>query len=55
MTYLAAKFHVPVSSIRGHRDYAKTLCPGKNLYRYLQDGYFAAAIGARLDADSARK
>ncbi|RLD16567.1 N-acetylmuramoyl-L-alanine amidase [candidate division KSB1 bacterium] len=35
---LALKYHVPLDSIKAHKDYAETLCPGKNLYRYLQDG-----------------
>ncbi len=35
---LALKYHVPLDSIKGHKDYAETQCPGKNLYRYLQDG-----------------
>jgi hypothetical protein len=36
--FLAEKYHVPVDSIKGHKDYAETACPGKNLYRYLEDG-----------------
>lgn len=36
--YLARRFKVPVTEIKGHKDYAETLCPGKDLYRYLQDG-----------------
>ena len=35
---LALKYHVPLDSIKAHKDYAETLCPGKNLYRYLQEG-----------------
>jgi len=36
--FLAEKYHVPVDSIKGHKDYAETACPGKNLYRYIEDG-----------------
>jgi hypothetical protein len=36
--YLAERYGVPVDRIKGHKDYAETLCPGKDLYRYLQDG-----------------
>ena len=35
---LALKYHVPLDSVKAHKDYAETLCPGKNLYRYLQNG-----------------
>lgn len=49
MAMLAAKYRVPVAEIRGHRDYSRqTECPGKNLYRYLQSGYFREQVAARL-------
>jgi hypothetical protein len=41
MTLLAAKYAIPVERIQGHRDFSgQTVCPGKNLYRYLENGYF---------------
>jgi hypothetical protein len=41
MAWLALKYNIPVELIRGHKDYsAITVCPGKNLYRYLENGYF---------------
>jgi N-acetylmuramoyl-L-alanine amidase len=37
--WLAAKYSVPVRDIAGHKDYSKmTVCPGKDLYKYLQGG-----------------
>ena len=49
MAQLAARYRVPVEAIRGHRDYASdTVCPGKNLYQYLEDGYFGAQVRARM-------
>ena len=49
MTLLATRHHVPVEAIRGHRDVASgTECPGKNLYRYLENGYFHAQVLARM-------
>ena len=51
MATLATRYNVPVNAIRGHRDVAPgTECPGKNLYRYLQNGYFHAQVRALLAA-----
>jgi N-acetylmuramoyl-L-alanine amidase-like protein len=36
--FLAGYYDVPVEEIRGHKDYADTLCPGEDLYGYLEDG-----------------
>ena len=45
MTYLSVKYNVPVDSIRGHKDYSsQTVCPGKNLYQYLTNGYFKSKV-----------
>jgi hypothetical protein len=49
MALLAAKYQVPVERIAGHKDHsAQTVCPGANLYRYLQDGYFREQVALRL-------
>ncbi len=49
MAMLAARYRVSTANIRGHRDYSKqTVCPGRNLYRYLQSGYFREQVDARL-------
>lgn len=49
MAMLAAKYHVPLDRIASHRDYsAQTVCPGKNLYRYVQEGYFRHRVAQRL-------
>ncbi|GAB3464678.1 hypothetical protein GCM10027321_28850 [Massilia terrae] len=50
MAMLAAKYKVPVDHIASHRDYsAQTVCPGKNLYRYVQEGYFRKKVAERLE------
>ncbi|MEW6654416.1 MAG: peptidoglycan recognition family protein [Bacteroidota bacterium] len=50
MAWLAAKYNVPIERIKGHKDYSKmTVCPGKNLYKYLENGYFANNVKAKLD------
>ncbi len=35
---LADRYDVSPDHIKSHRDYTETLCPGKDLYRYLEDG-----------------
>ena len=35
---LADKYGVANDMIKSHKDYTETLCPGKDLYRYLEDG-----------------
>lgn len=37
IAWLAARFHVPAEKIGGHKDFASTLCPGKNLQTLLPD------------------
>lgn len=49
MTFLSIKYQVPVDSIRGHKDYSsKTVCPGKNLYTFLENGYFKGTVEKNL-------
>lgn len=38
------KFNIPVDSIRTHRDYAKTSCPGKNVYALFENGYIQGEV-----------
>lgn len=45
MAMLSIQYNVPVDSIRAHRDYStKTVCPGKNLYQYIENSYFRNAV-----------
>jgi hypothetical protein len=49
MTMLAKKYRVPAANIASHRDHSdKTVCPGANLYRYVQSGYFKEQVALRL-------
>ncbi len=51
MAMLARRFRLGVEAIGSHKDHSRqTVCPGKNLYRYLQDGSLVAAVKARLNA-----
>ncbi|MGE5430534.1 MAG: peptidoglycan recognition family protein [Syntrophomonadaceae bacterium] len=38
LAYCCNKYNISPDTIKGHKDYADTLCPGKDLYKYLQDG-----------------
>lgn len=48
MTYLVERFQLDLDDIKGHKDYTETLCPGKNLYRYIENGTIRQQIEARL-------
>ena len=47
--YLAKTFDVDTTNIRGHKDYTETLCPGKDLYRYLQNGTIRQRVAELLE------
>ena len=36
--HLADEYAVSAEDIKSHKDYTETLCPGKDIYRYLEDG-----------------
>lgn len=42
------RFNIPPDSIKGHKDFANTLCPGKNLYQFLEDGSLIKDVKAKL-------
>ncbi|HEY8877769.1 MAG TPA: peptidoglycan recognition family protein [Roseateles sp.] len=47
--WLAREHHLGLDAIASHKDYSKqTVCPGKNLYAYLESGWFKAEVGKRL-------
>ncbi|MFC0251589.1 hypothetical protein [Massilia consociata] len=55
MALLAAKYKVPLDDIKSHRDHSdKTVCPGANLYRYMQEDYFRHKVALRLAGEQAR-
>ncbi len=41
---LADKYAVSNDLIKSHKDYTETLCPGKDIYRYLEDGSLVKRI-----------
>lgn len=47
--WLAYKYHLTPDAIAGHKDYSnQTVCPGKDLYRYLQDGTIKKRVSTLL-------
>jgi hypothetical protein len=49
MTMLTEKYGVSSDHIKGHLDYSKmTVCPGKNLYPYLANGYFQHQVDSLM-------
>lgn len=42
--FLADTYGISQDNIKGHKDYTETLCPGKDLYRYLEDGSLAQQV-----------
>jgi len=50
--WLVEKYNVPVEAIAGHKDYSKmTVCPGKDLYKYLEDGTIKKRVAKILSQD----
>jgi hypothetical protein len=44
------EFDIPTDTIRAHRDFAATACPGEALYRYVADGLLRAKADKRIAA-----
>ncbi len=36
--YLCKTYNISVEEVKAHKDYTETLCPGKDFYKYLEDG-----------------
>lgn len=49
IAYASQRYNIPVSTIASHKDHSsQTSCPGKNLYRYLQNGYIKNTINSLI-------
>ncbi len=47
--FLKQKYRLELKDIKGHKDYSnQTVCPGKDLYKYLEDGSFIKMVEAEL-------
>jgi hypothetical protein len=48
LSHFSHKYDVPIEKIRSHKDYTETACPGKNIYKFLQDGSLIADVQKNL-------
>jgi hypothetical protein len=48
--WAAQNFHVKTDTLAGHRDFAQTSCPGKNLYAHLSSGDLRSRIDRLIAA-----
>ncbi|CAN5239797.1 hypothetical protein BH11PSE10_BH11PSE10_01480 [soil metagenome] len=49
MAWLAQSNGLTADTIASHKDYStQTVCPGKNLYAYLENGWLRRAVAARM-------
>lgn len=46
--YCCTRYNIDPSTIKAHRDYAKTDCPGKNLYPVIRDGILQEEASSRI-------
>jgi len=49
--FLKNYYNVPLNQIKGHKDYTETLCPGKDLYKYLADGSFLKMVDEEINKE----
>lgn len=54
LAWAVRRFDVPVARIKGHRDFAATACPGRRLYRLIEDGTLLRRVRRRLRAGGVR-
>ena len=47
LAWASTRFGVSPRTIRGHRDFAQTSCPGEDLYRYITDGTLRRRVARR--------
>lgn len=46
--WLSRIYEVPPDRIRGHKDYAETLCPGADFYHYIDNGTIQQMVAEKL-------
>ncbi len=48
--FIAKKYGIQANRIKGHKDYAETLCPGKDFYQYIKNGTIEKRVNAILES-----
>ena len=51
LAWAARYYSVGTDTIKSHRDFAETTCPGQNLYALLRSGELVAAVNSILDRE----
>ncbi len=50
IAYCSNKYKIPAATISSHRDQSsQTSCPGKNLYKYLENGFIKTEVSKLID------
>lgn len=52
IAHCCKKYQISPETIAAHKDYAETLCPGKNLYKYIENGYIISKVNEQLSPNS---
>ncbi|MEJ2618531.1 MAG: DUF1343 domain-containing protein, partial [Ignavibacteriaceae bacterium] len=47
-SFLVKKYHISLESIKGHKDYASTLCPGEDFYRFIRNNTIQKLVAQKL-------
>ena len=48
IVFFMKELNLNPEEIKGHKDYAETLCPGKDLYKYLKSGKLLTMVKKKL-------
>jgi len=52
MAYICRQYGISPRTIKSHKDYSEmTVCPGKHLYKYIENGYFIREVTAVLERE----
>ncbi|HEX9740640.1 MAG TPA: exo-beta-N-acetylmuramidase NamZ domain-containing protein, partial [Ignavibacteriaceae bacterium] len=47
-SFLAKKYNISLEEIKGHKDYASTLCPGEDFYRFIRSNKVHRLVAQKL-------
>jgi hypothetical protein len=48
ITFYCKNLNIKVDKIKGHKDYTETACPGKDFYKYLENGSIVNAVANNI-------